>query len=93
MRRGVGRAAPLSYRNWYSFSEKVSEVRRLPAWSSWRLELERIDRNFPVLNLQNEAALLVSMEQNGSIPFIFINRSSVESYMKAEFPWFHFHTA
>jgi hypothetical protein len=84
LKNGIGRAAPISYKNWYTYSEQIQEIIKLDHWSQWEKELLDTNQQFPHYNLQNEVGLLLTTKKQ---QIIMLNRSSPENYMNVEIPW------
>jgi len=80
----INRAAPLRYQNWYDFSDRMAEVMQDPFWAPYSEKLQETNMNFIGLNLQNEVGLLITTRKH---QIIFLNKTSVEDYMRVPIPW------
>jgi hypothetical protein len=85
LKKGIGRAAPLSYFNWYCFTEKLEHIVLIPYWQPWTAEIRHLNTNFIQCNLQNEVGVLITTKER---QFILLNRSSIENYMYVPIPWY-----
>lgn len=84
LKKGIGRAAPIGYNNWYTYSERIQEIIKLDHWCKWEKELLNTNQQFPHYNLQNEVGLLITTKKH---QIIMRNSSSPENYMWVPIPW------
>ena len=84
LQKGFTQIAPLSYNNWYSYSNKIDSILLDPYWAQFQVELRQTDRLFINYGLNKEVGLLITTKQK---QWILKNTSSPENYMRAELAW------
>ena len=82
--KGLNKAAPLLYSNWYSYSGKIEGILLDPFWAKYKTELQETDRLFVNYGLHKETGLLISTREK---QLLLRNKGSPENYMRAELAW------
>ena len=82
--KGLSKAAPLLYSNWYSYTAKIDGILLDPYWARFATELRETDRLFVDYGLHKEVAFLITTQRK---QLILRNSLSPENYMRAEMPW------
>jgi hypothetical protein len=82
--KGLNKAAPLLYSNWYTYSAKIDKILLDPFWAQYTAELKETDRLFVNYGLHKETAFLITTRKK---QWLLRNKSSPENYMRAELAW------
>jgi hypothetical protein len=82
--KGLNKAAPLLYSNWYSYTAKIEEILLDPFWAQYKTELKETDRLFVNYGLHKEVGFLITTREK---QWLFRNLGSPEDYMRAELAW------
>jgi len=82
--KGLNRAAPLLYSNWYTYTAKIEEILKDPFWIRYETELRETDRLFVNYGLHKETGLLISTREK---QWLLKNTNSPENYMRVELAW------
>ena len=82
--KGLSKAAPLIYSNWYTYTAKIDKILLDPFWARYETELRETDRLFVNYNLHKETAFLITTREK---QLLLRNKGSPEDYMRAELAW------
>ena len=82
--KGLSKAAPLLYSNWYSYTAKIDGILLDPYWARFTTELRETDRLFVDYGLHKETGLLISTKEK---QWLLKNTNSPENYMRVELAW------
>ena len=82
--KGLSKAAPLLYSNWYTYTAKIDGILKDPFWARYQAELRETDRLFVDFGLHKETAFLITTRKK---QLLFMNGSSPENYMRVELAW------
>ena len=82
--KGLSKAAPLHYSNWYTFTGLIDEIVKDPFWALYERELRETDRLFVNYGLHKETGLLISTREK---QWLLKNTNSPENYMRVELAW------
>ena len=82
--KGLSKAAPLLYSNWYSYTAKIDGILLDPYWARFATELRETDRLFVNYGLHKETGLLISTREK---QWLLKNTNSPENYMRVELAW------
>ena len=82
--KGLSKAAPLLYSNWYSYTAKIDGILKEPFWARYETEIRESDRLFVYYGLHKETGLLITTREK---QLLFMNSSSPENYMRVELAW------
>ena len=82
----LNRAAPILYRDWYTYADKIEKLLHLQLgnWSTYTKELRDTSSHYIEYGLQKEAGLLITTQEK---QILMINQTSPESYMTASLLW------
>jgi hypothetical protein len=83
-KKGLSKAAPLLYSNWYSYSAKIEGILLDPFWAQYKTELKETDRLFVNYGLHKETGLLITTREK---QLLLKNTNSPENYMRVELAW------
>ena len=65
--KGLSKAAPLLYSNWYSYTAKIDGILLDPYWARFATELRETDRLFVDYGLHKEVAFLLYLSADPSL--------------------------
>ena len=82
--KGLNKAAPLLYSNWYTYTAKIDGILLDPYWARFATELRETDRLFVNYGLHKETGLLISTREK---QWLLKNTNSPENYMRVELAW------
>jgi hypothetical protein len=82
--KGLNKAAPLLYSNWYTYSAKIEGILLDPFWAQYKTELKETDRLFVNYGLDKEVGFLITTREK---QLLLRNKGSPENYMRAELVW------
>ena len=82
--KGLNKAAPLLYSNWYTYTAKIEGILLDPFWARYETEIRDTDRLFVNYGLHKETGLLISTREK---QWLLKNTNSPENYMRVELAW------
>ena len=82
--KGLSKAAPLLYSNWYTYTTKIDGILLDPFWARYKTEIRDTDRLFVNYGLHKETGLLISTREK---QWLLKNTNSPENYMRVELAW------
>jgi hypothetical protein len=82
--KGLNKAAPLLYSNWYTYTAKIDGILLDPFWARYETEIRETDRLFVNYGLHKETGLLISTREK---QWLLKNTNSPENYMRVELAW------
>jgi hypothetical protein len=83
-KKGLNKAAPLLYSNWYTYTAKIDGILLDPFWARYETEIRETDRLFVNYGLHKETGLLISTREK---QWLLKNTNSPENYMRVELAW------
>lgn len=83
-KKGLNKAAPLLYSNWYTYTAKIDGILLDPFWARYETEIRETDRLFVNYGLHKEMGLLISTREK---QWLLKNTNSPENYMRVELAW------
>jgi hypothetical protein len=69
--KGLNKAAPLLYSNWYTYTAKIEGILLDPFWARYETEIRDTDRLFVNYGLHKETGLLISTREKQWLLKIF----------------------
>ena len=82
--KGLNKAAPLLYSNWYTYTAKIEGILLDPFWAQYKAELKETNRMFVNYGLHKEVGFLITTREK---QLLLRNNESPENYMQAELAW------
>ena len=82
--KGLSKAAPLLYSNWYTYTAKIDGILLDPFWARYKTEIRDTDRLFVNYGLHKETGLLITTREK---QWLLKNTNSPENYMRVELAW------
>jgi len=82
--KGLSKAAPLLYSNWYTYTALIDGIVKDPFWTRYERELRDTDRLFVNYGLHKETGLLITTREK---QWLLKNKNSPEDYMRVELAW------
>ncbi len=82
--KGLNKAAPLLYSNWYTYTATIEGILKDPFWARYETEIRETDRLFVNYGLHKETGLLISTREK---LWLLKNTNSPENYMRVELAW------
>jgi hypothetical protein len=82
--KGLSKAAPLLYSNWYSYTAKIDGILKDPFWARYETEIRETDRLFVNYGLHKETGLLITTREK---QWLLKNKNSPENYTRVELAW------
>ena len=82
--KGLNKAAPLLYSNWYTYTAKIDGILLDPFWARYETEIRDTDRLFVNYGLHKETGLLITTREK---QWLLKNTNSPENYMRVELAW------
>ena len=82
--KGLSKAAPLLYSNWYTYTALIDGILKDPFWARYEIELRETDRLFVNYGLHKETGFLITTREK---QLLLRNKGSPENYMRAELAW------
>jgi hypothetical protein len=83
-KKGLNKAAPLLYSNWYTYTAKIDGILLDPFWARYETEIRQTDRLFVNYGLHKETGLLITTREK---QWLLKNTNSPENYMRVELAW------
>ena len=83
-KKGLSKAAPLLYSNWYTYTAKIDGILLDPFWARYETEIRETDRLFVNYGLHKETGLLITTREK---QLLLKNTNSPENYMRVELAW------
>jgi hypothetical protein len=82
--KGLNKAAPLLYSNWYTYTAKIEGILLDPFWARYETEIRETDRLFVNYGLHKETGLLITTREK---QWLLKNTNSPENYTRVELAW------
>jgi len=82
--KGISKAAPMVYSNWYTYTALIDGIVKDPFWARYERELRDTDRLFVDFNLHKETAFLITTREK---QLLLRNKGSPDNYMRVELAW------
>ncbi|NDH66815.1 MAG: hypothetical protein EBY22_02690 [Gammaproteobacteria bacterium] len=82
--KGISKAAPMVYSNWYTYTALIDGILKDPFWARYERELRETDRLFVDFNLHKETAFLITTREK---QLLLRNKGSPDNYMRVELAW------
>ena len=83
-KKGLSKAAPLQYSNWYTYTALIDGIVKDPLWARYETEIRETDRLFVNYGLHKETGLLITTREK---QWLLKNKNSPENYMRVELAW------